>query len=194
MHLDRPLRGPQSRRRFLRSSGASVAGGSALLLGGCTDDTKNPVKTGPDESDQADAELISGVLDLELRTIAAYKAGAGRLRGSALALAKAFVEQEQAHADAWTGAITELGERPDGAKGSYDFPPLRTQAQVLRFLLELENVAIAEYIDLLPKLTQTDLRATAASIITTEAEHVSVLLEALGRDPVPGAFVTGSAP
>lgn len=64
---------------------------------------------------------------------------------------------------------------------------------MLRFALDLENTAIAAYIDALPKLSQGDLRATAAGIIANEAEHVTVLLDALGRDPLPAAFVTGKA-
>ena len=62
---------------------------------------------------------------------------------------------------------------------------------MLRFAVDLENTAIAAYIDALPKLSDGDLRATAASIITNEAEHLSLLLDALGRDPTPSAFVTG---
>ena len=65
---------------------------------------------------------------------------------------------------------------------------------MLRFAIELENTAIAAYIDALPKLSQGDLRATAAAIVTNEAEHIAVLLDALGDEP--GArtrFVTGKA-
>ncbi|HYH88198.1 MAG TPA: DUF4439 domain-containing protein, partial [Solirubrobacteraceae bacterium] len=83
--------------------------------------------------------------------------------------------------------------KPNRAKSAYDFPVLRSEADVLRFAVDLENTAIAAYIDALPKLSEKDLRATAASIITNEAEHVSVLLDALGREPVPAAFVTGRA-
>jgi rubrerythrin len=190
MDLDRSLCDPLSRRRFLRTSGVSAAGACAVLLGGCTDDTKNPVK-GPDESDLADVEILNAALDLELRTVEAYKVGAGRLRGARLAIVKVFLEQEQAHADGLGTAIKDLGGTPNRAKSAYDFPPLRTEADVLRFALDLESTAIASYIDALPKLSDADLRATAASIITNEAEHMSVLLDALGRDPVPAAFVTG---
>ena len=49
----------------------------------------------------------------------------------------------------------------------------------------------AAYLDALPRLSSHDLRATAASIVTTEAEHASVLLGALGRPQVPTAFVVG---
>lgn len=191
MDLDRFLRDPQSRRRFFRASGVSLAGGSAMFLAACTDDTKNPVKIGPDASDQADVELLNAALDLELMVVAAYKAGAARLQGSALQIGKLFLEQEQEHADGLASAIKDADGTPNHAKSSYDFPVLRSQADALRFAVDLENTAIAAYIDALPKLSDTDLRATAASIITNEAEHLSVLLDALGRDPVPSAFVTG---
>ena len=193
MDLDHFLRDPQSRRRFFRTSGVSVAGASATFLAACSDDTKNPVKLGPDESDQADVEILNGALDLELMVVAAYKVGAGRLRGSRLEIVKGFLEQEQAHADGLAGAIEDLDGTPNRSKSAYDFPALRSEADVLRFAIDLENTAIAAYIDALPKFSDKDLRSTAASIITNEAEQVSVLLEAVGREPVPGAFVTGRA-
>ncbi|MDQ3722824.1 MAG: ferritin-like domain-containing protein [Actinomycetota bacterium] len=193
MDLDSFLRDPQSRRRFFRMSGVSVAGTSAVFLAACSDDTKNPVKNGPDESDMADVEILNGALDLELMAVAAYKAGAGKLTGDMLAMVKSFLEQEQEHADGLAAAIEDADGTPNRAKESYDFPVLRSQTDVLRFAVDLENTAIAAYIDALPKLSQGDLRATAASIITNEAEHVSILLDALGREPVPAAFVTGRA-
>ena len=194
MDLDHFVRDPQSRRRFFRTSGVSVAGGaSAMFLVACSDDTKNPVRIGPDESDQADVEILNGALDLELLAVAAYKVGAGRLRGERLALVKVFLEQEQEHADGLAAAIKDLDGTPNRAKSAYDFPVLGSEADVLRFSVDLENTAIAAYIDALPKFSDKDLRATIASIVTNEAEHVSVLLEALGREPVPGAFVNGKA-
>jgi rubrerythrin len=192
MDLDTFLRDPQSRRRFFRTSGVSLVGGSAMSLAGCTDDTKNPTKTGPTEANQADVELLNGLLDLELRAVAGYIAGAAHLKGSALQTAKLFLEQEQAHADALASAIKDADGTPNRAKSSYDVPRLRTQGDALRFMIDLEQTAIASYIDALPKFSDASLRATAASIITAEAEHAAVLAEALGRDPVPAAFVTGA--
>ncbi len=193
MDIDSFLGDPQSRRRFLQRSGVIVgAAGGPLLLAACGDSTTTPnVVTGPDESDQADVEILNGALDLELQAVAAYKLGAGRLRGSALDIGKKFLEQEQEHADALAAAIEDAGGRPNRAKSSYDFPELRSQTDVLRFAVDLEHTAIAAYIDALPKLSQGELRATAAAIITNEAEHVAVLLDALGRNPLPAAFVTG---
>jgi rubrerythrin len=194
MDIDSFLRDPLSRRRFFRMSGVSLAGGSAVFLAACGDDTKSSgVKTGPDESDQADVELLNSALDLELMAVAAYMAGAARLKGDVLQIGKAFLEQEQEHVDGLTQAIKDSGGTPNRAKASYDFPKLSSQNDVLRFAVDLENTAIAAYIDVLPKFSQADLRATAAAILTTEAEHIAVLLGALGDNQVPDAFVTGKA-
>jgi rubrerythrin len=185
---------PLTRRRLLHRTALGAGAGSAWVLGGCGDDTKSPfAATLPDESDDADVELLNLALDLELEAVAAYKAAAGMLRGDALAAAKRFVEHEQEHASRLTAAIREAGGKPNRPRRSYDFPPLRSQQDALRFAISLEDVAIAAYIDLLPKLGRGELRATAAAIVANEAEHVAVLRTALGEEPVPAAFVVGSA-
>jgi rubrerythrin len=176
-----------SRRRLLGTAGASV-----VLLAGCGDDTKNPnIKTGPDESDTADVELLNSMLDLELETIAAYKAAAGGLRGGALQIAKGFLEHEQAHADALTTAIKDLDGVANQPKSSYDFRELSSQRDVMRFAVERENEQIAAYIDVLPKLSPGEIRSTVSAILTTEGEHLAVWLGELGLPQAPSAFVLG---
>lgn len=194
MNIDGFLRDPLSRRRLFGMAGVSVAGASAVLLAACGDDTKNPnVQNAPDESDAADVEILNSALDLELMAVAAYKAGAAHLTGRVLQIAKGFLEQEQEHADGLASAIRDADGRPNRAKSSYDFPQLRSERDVLKFAVELENTAIAAYIDALPKLSQGDLRATVAAIVTCEAEHIAVLLGALDEPQLPEAFVTGQA-
>jgi len=191
MDVDPLLRDPLSRRRFLALSG--VAGASAMLLTACSDDTKSAASTGPDESDEADVELLNSALDLELMAVAAYKAGAALLKGKDLQMAQGFLEQEQAHADGLASAIRDAGGTPNEAKASYDFPAWKSRRDVLSYAVDLENTAIAAYIDALPKLGKGDLRATTSAILSTEAEHVAVLLGALGKQQVPDAFVVGKA-
>jgi rubrerythrin len=193
MDLDRFLRDPLSRRRFFRMSGVSVAGGSAMFLAACGGDDTDTPATGPDESDAADVEILNSALDLELMAVAAYKAGAMLLKGEVLAVGRQFLEHEQEHADGLATAIKDAGGRPNRSKPSYDFPQLKSQTDVLRFAVDLENTAIAAYIDALPKLGKGDLRATASAIVANEAEHVAVLLGALGEQQVPDAFVVGKA-
>ena len=191
MDIDSFLRDRQSRRRFFASSGVSIAAGSAMFLVACSDDDAAP--TVRKEAEAADVETLNGVLDLELMAVAGYKTGAAQLRGEALQIGKLFVEQEQEHADELASAIKDAGGTPNRAKSSYDFPELRSQRDALRFAVELENTAVAAYIDALPKFTSTDLRGTASAILTTEAEHLSVLLGVLGRPAAARAFVTGEA-
>ncbi|MDX6691507.1 MAG: hypothetical protein QOG15_2964 [Solirubrobacteraceae bacterium] len=193
MNIDSFLRDPLSRRRFLQTSGVGVVGGSALLLGACGGGGKATTTSGSDERDKVDVEILNGALDLELMVVAAYKAGAAKLRGDVLQTVKGFLEQEQEHADALAQAIRDAAGTPNKAKSSYDFPRFVSQDAVLTYAIRLENTAVAAYIDALPKLTTGDLRATAASILTAEAEHISVLRDALGLAPVPDAFVTGEA-
>jgi rubrerythrin len=169
-------------------------GGASIVLAGCADDTKNPnVKTAPDESDTADVELLNAMLDMEFTTIAAYKAGAAELSGRVLQIAQDVLEQEQEHADTLSRAIRDLDGVPNRAKDSYDFRALRNERDVLRFAVELENNAIAAYVDVLPKLSQGELRSTVSGILTCEAEHACVALGALGEPQLPGAFVVGQA-
>ncbi len=190
MDVDSFLRDPLSRRRFFARSGVAVAGCSATFLAACSDDTKlAPV--GPDESDEADVEILNAALDLELMAVAAYTAGVALLKGEVRTAGKLFLEQEREHAGGLESAIKKAGGTPNRALASYDFPELNSQTDVLRFAVDLENTAIAAYIDALPKLGEGALRATAASIIANEAEHIAVLLGALGLEQVPDAFVVG---
>jgi rubrerythrin len=193
MDVDSFLRDPLSRRRFFAMSGVSVVGSSAVFLTACSDDTKSALGPKHDESDAADAEILNAALDLELMAVAAYTAGAPLLKGDVLAVGKHFLAQEQEHAAGLEAAIKDAGGKPNKPRPAYDFPELRTQTDVLRFAVDLENTAIAAYIDALPKLGKGDLRATASAILTNEAEHVAVLLGALGEQQVPGAFVFGKA-
>ena len=189
MEFERFALDPVSRRRFFQASGVATAGGSAAFLAACggSGEPKNETAT------TADIAILNSAIDLENTAIAAYTAGAPLLKGEVLKLGREFLGQEKEHADALSSAVTQLGGHPSRPKAAYDFPRVRTQRDVLLLANMIEHEAIAAYLDALPKLSSPDLRGTAASIVTTEAEHVSVLLGALGRPQVPTAFVAGSA-
>ena len=52
---------------------------------------------------------------------------------------------------------------------------------------------MAAYLDSLAALNTDPLRSEVASIMTAEAQHMSVVLGLLGRPQVPSAFVTGES-
>ena len=189
-----------SRRDFFRLAGLATAGGSVVFAAACGDDddsgggsTAAVMENGA--GGERDVMILNAALDLENTAIAAYTAGAALLKGPVLATGKLFLAQEQEHAAGLAQAIRDLGGTPNKAKpaAAYakGFPKLRSQNDVLRFAVDLENTAVAAYVDAIPKLSEPKLRQTAAAINTNEAEHISVLLGALGKPPVPDAYVTG---
>ena len=178
-----------TRRAFFRGAGITFVAGASGYVAACGDDDGATVtKTGP-----ADVDVLNSLLDLEYTAVAAYRAGAPLLRGEELASARRFLEQEQAHADAILRALRKIGGTPIKPKTKYDFPTLSDRTDFLSFASDLENTTIAAYVDSLPKLTDRSLRGTAAAIVTTEAEHLSVIRTALGGTEAPSPFVTGQA-
>jgi rubrerythrin len=180
----------------MRAAGAGLAGGSAALLAACgTHKRTAAASRGSDVSTNttatADVAVLNLALDVENLAVAAYSAGVKLLTGEALKLGQAFLMQETEHVNALSEAIKLLGGTPNPPKPSYDLGKLATQKDFLRLAVRIESSAIAAYIDAIPKFTMPVLRATAAAIVTNEAEHLAVLRGALNRPPVPAAFVTG---
>jgi hypothetical protein len=60
-------------------------------------------------------------------------------------------------------------------------------------LVTLENAQVAAYLDAITQLNKSSDRASVASILANDAQHLSVALLTLGRNPIPEAFVTGRA-
>jgi hypothetical protein len=206
--VDEILTDRRSRRAFLRASGVTLVGGSAVFLGACGGGG-NGGKNGPrgkggkaqpttaaggidPTAIRADIDILNSALDLEHTVIAAYTAGIPLLAGKARAAGKQSLAQEFAHASVLSKLVARAGGRPNPPSPSYNLGHPRHQADVLRLLHMVERVGISAYIDAIPKLTPGSVRSTIASIFTTEAQHVSILRSELGLSPVPSPFVTGS--
>jgi rubrerythrin len=189
---DPVLHRPGSRRGFLRSSALAVGGASAALVAACGDEEQKSPESAS-SAERAEAEILNALIDVENTVIAAYTAGAPLLKGDLVRIGRQILTQEKEHADALSQLVLDLGGRPSKPKADYtrDFPRLSEQGQVLRLTSRMENTAIAAYIDALPKLSNGEIRARAASILASEAEHLSVIQGALGRPQVPTAFVVG---
>lgn len=192
-------RSVRSRRDFLRAAGAAGSAGSALLLLACGDGGGGDEgKTTTAPMGGGDVRVLNAVLELEHATVAAYALGEPLLEGRVRALGKRFLAQEREHVAALRHAVKALGATPVRSKSPSEyrrsFPMLRTRGDVLRFALDLEQTAVTAYVSAIPKLTSAELRQSAAAINSNEAEHISLLLTALGRPAVPNAFLIGKPP
>lgn len=193
MQAGRIIRDPLTRRRFFGRAGVTFAGGSAVFLSACgsNQDLKDEQEQLADTPD-ADAAILNDALSLELTAVEAYTQALPLLQGAVAAVGASFLEQEREHVAAIERAIKDLGGRPTRTVQEFDLSDVRNQEEALHFADNLENVAIAAYIDSIPKLSSGDLRTTAAQIVANEAEHVTVLQAALGNPPVASAFVSGN--
>jgi len=144
-----------------------------------------------DATVENDLRILGTAVAAEYEAVAAYGVGAdsGLLSAPTLQVATAFRDHHRQHVDALTAAIKKLGgSAPAERKHEFPLSELKTEADVLRFAASLERGAVSAYAGAIPLFDNRDLSKAAASILADEAMHWAVLRNALGQDPVPGAF------
>ena len=147
---------------------------------------------------QNDAGILASAIRLENTAVAAYAAAvqSGVLTPQFRRTAALFGRQEAEHAAALTTALKGMGGTPPAGTDAKLLAPLksaRSQKQVAQFAIELETMVVAAYYDASKKLQQARLLQTTAQIMSNEGQHLAVLRQALGKDPVPHAFENGKA-
>ena len=145
-----------------------------------------------------DASILEEAIGLEQTAVVAYDtaAGSGLLDEATTRVVQVFRDQEREHADGLTTALEALGgsaPEPPTADSIEGLGGLRGQEDVVNFAIELETMAVAAYYDAHQKLRDPMLLQTGASIMANEGQHLVVLRQAVGRNPVPNAFETGEA-
>lgn len=174
------------------AAGGGTALAAAGLLAGCSGSKPLRVKVRNGVTVQStDISILAGLLDLERHTIAAYTAGIPLLPHPSDRAAQQFLTQELAHAQALSDLIRKAGGKPNKPRPSYDLGHPRTDAQVLGLLSNLESAQLSAYVNAIPLLTPGRLRSAVAAIFANDAQHLAVLRQQLGRNPIPSAFVTG---
>jgi hypothetical protein len=180
-----------SRRELLRSSRPLALAGFAAALAGCGSSRSGSTTTTTTEaSASSDVEHLNRLLDLEYFVSAAYTAATPLLRGRQHAAAKIFLGQELAHISSLITLIRRADGQPHQPQASYDLGHPRGSRELLTLLDRAERVSIAGYLELLPRISIGTARSTLASILANDAQHVSVLRIALGRDPAPAPLLT----
>jgi hypothetical protein len=139
-----------------------------------------------------DRSIVTAAIDLEQRAAAAYDSVAtgGKLPPGLARLARHLRDQEEEHADGLARALRGLGGRRPARPEPPPTPPGGRAFGA--YALALEERLIAAYYDAMPRL-RPGLRQPLGSVMACEAQHLVVLREALGRDPLPAAFETGTA-
>jgi outer membrane murein-binding lipoprotein Lpp len=180
-----------SRRGLVRGAGTATLSATAIaLLSGC----ESLARMDGAKVQSSDIDILNAALAAENQAIAAYQLAADSrlLAPGTLRIAQGFQADHGEHAKALRDTITRLGGAVAPAKTAYDFPvaSLKTQTDVLRFAADLERGAVAAYLAAVPKFQDRDIAQAAASILGAEAQHLAVLRNALGENPVPSAFVS----
>jgi rubrerythrin len=146
---------------------------------------------------RTDLEVIRAAVDLEQRAVFAYGAAAARLDSRTARMAEHFQGQEEKHAAGLTLALRiRGGHPPPKPRSARDVPGLAAaldggRTAILRFAVALEETAVAAYYQSQRSLEDRRLISDTARIIGTESQHLAVLREVLGSDPVPAAFERG---
>lgn len=180
-----------SRRLFLFETTALTLSGTAIaLLAGTPRLARAAAHSA--EKTMSDVQILTAALGAEREAVAAYQVGAesGLLKKAVLNTAVQFQGHHKAHADVLASTIKKLGGAVVEPRAKYDFPvdKLKSQKDVLAFAAKLERGAVTAYAGAIPKFENRDLSHAAASILSDEAMHWAILRQALGLDPVPGAF------
>jgi len=179
------------RRSFLQQSGKLVLSGTAVAMMGGLGTACAGNKVSSKQTTQ-DIRILNTAIAAEHEAVAAYQLGAesGLLSAGVLKVAITFQGHHKEHIDALAGTVRKLGGEAVNAKDKYTFPvsQLKKQSDVLHFAAGLERGAVSAYAGAIPLFDNSDLAKAAASILADEAMHWAILRNALGLDPVPGAF------
>ncbi len=179
--------GGASRRALLGA--AAVAG---LALSGCGA-TAAPASTRPAPAvAERDLALLLAALELERRTVAAYVAGLPLLPRALRGTVQQFLSEELEHTGELISLVRSVGGRVPARPNSFQLGHPSDAAGVLALVHELESAQIATYLSTIPQLSPGPVRAAVASILTVDAQHVSLIRLQQGQAPVPSAFVTGA--
>jgi hypothetical protein len=131
---------------------------------------------------EGDTSIVRRAVEMELEMARAYAS-----MGAGVSRAELLEQDARAHAESLTASLKRLGGTPPAAPPRATAEPRPSAALALR----LELMAVAAYHDALGKLRNPALLHTTASIMANHGQHLVVLREELGGDPLPTAFETG---
>jgi hypothetical protein len=174
---------------------SSAAGGGA---GTPTEGSAQEVSTPTQPAQQSpDGELLDKVLARQEGAVAAYTEVIPHLSPRLAHMASYFRAQEQEHVDAVVKALRGIEAPAGAAPEEIETGELKTDEERLVFLYELEGATIDEELSAISKLEAPWPRSLLSSTVANQAQHLTLLRQALGAGPlasVPVPFENGTAP
>jgi Ferritin-like domain len=183
------MRGRAVRRALLLAVAAVVLGVSLGACGGGS-------SSGSSDK-EGDVRTLNDLLARQLAAVAAYGEVLPLLQGAEQAAAQQFRAQEQEHVDATTKTLRGIGGEADPPAETIETDDLKTRADSLEFLYEMESATLDAELSAVGKLGVDWPRPLIASMAANQAQHLVLLRQALGAKPadvVSSAFETGEIP
>lgn len=139
----------------------------------------------------SDIELMNRAIELENAGIKAYSDAfsLNLLSAPVLEVAKGFQADHQAHAAALSAAVIAAGGTPATKAAEIQYPPLKSEADVLAFAETVERAAATEYLTDVGTVSTRKIARLMASILGVETTHVAMLAAALKEDRPYSGFV-----
>ncbi|MDQ6744816.1 MAG: ferritin-like domain-containing protein [Actinomycetota bacterium] len=186
------LAAPLTRRALLGRATASV-GTAAILLAGCGRSSRHhdakPPSTG---TPSLEVQLLNRSLALKYEAVAAYAAGIPLLSGRPHEAAKHFLDLEISQTGELAGLAKQAGGKPSKPRPTYDLGRPHNAGQVLSLLAELERRQVALMLDAVAQLSVGATRAAIGAVLGSDAQHLALLRDLMGLDPIPGAIFAGT--
>jgi hypothetical protein len=150
----------------------------------------------PARGESADVAILDTVLGRQEAAVEAFRHVGPALPPRLARMTAYFRAQEQEHVDAVLKALRGLGSPAEPTAVPLDWSDLKSDRERLVFLYEVESATIDEELSAISKLEASWPRSLLASTVANQAQHLTLLRQALGAGPlasVPVPFENGTA-
>lgn len=205
----------RTRRAFLtRTLWPATAASATTVLGAwalpaCTKHRSGTASIQPGGANSGDLAIVELATSLENLAVATYQsvmdaAATGKFGPNPAAITTylaAAQRQHREHAAGWNAGLNRIGQKPvtglDATFKSVELDAAMARAKTItdlaKFVLFLENVMAATYLDAIQAGLQSAAAVRiAATIHPVEMQHAAVLEFLIGNYPVPDSFANSS--
>jgi Ferritin-like domain len=177
--------------------GCGGSGGSAPATTGTGPASAREVDAPAASRTSPDADLLGAVLSRQEGAVEAFGQVIPALPPRLAHLAAYFRAQEQEHVDAVLKAMRGAKIHAESSPEAIDLGEPKSDRERLVLLYEVESATIEEELSAIGKLETTSIGPLLAATAADQAQHLTLLRQALGAGPlasVPAPFEAGTTP